>query len=440
MPLDDLALDGHLRSSDLVRIVATGARDSHIETCEECRGRAKVLEWSGDEMRALVEFAVRRRRRESKPPAAGKIGLLRHARDLAAEILAAAEIDDVDAELVLVAHRDDLAVVPAVLNACQRASRLAAKRPALADRFGLMIRDWAKCREEVIPAADALAIRLEALFVRVSAALQQGRAAGALRLAEKALVIAFDRQEHEVIRARAHYFHACALGAAGETDRAVAELEATVATFREYGLPSWEGKALAAAGTALFHRKASEAALERLDAGLALMDPEEDAHNIAAVLGTRAALLDMLKRRPEARLSYSQSLEVALKAGLSAVALTARVNLLGYALDEGNFREVLERGPRIVALAEDEGLEDHIFCGWVFLAEANFAAGVVREGDACLRRATERIPAGLRGDSVLEKLLAQMDGSNLDAFEKAACVRRVRAHLDQTEGEAQETA
>ncbi len=437
---DEAVQDDHLPSSELVRLVAAGASHPHLDSCELCRDRRKVLSWSGEEMRALVSFAVRKKRRDARPSPAGIISALARARELAAEIVAAAEIDETDADLVLLAHRNDPILVMGVLHACQRASRLAAKHPAKADAFGIMVREWAKCREDVIAPADVVGVRLEALFVRIAAALQQGRTEDALTLAEKALVIATEKQDHELIRARALYFHACSLSAKGETDRAVAELERSIVTFREFSLPSWEGKAIAAIGLALFQRKASEQALERLDAGLALLDPDEDAHNIAAVLTNRGALLDMLKRRSEAREAYRRALEASTKAGLTSLALASRVNLLGFALDDGAFREVLERGPRLLELIEEEGLADLVFYAHLFLAEAHFAVGSRRAGDEHLVRAQGGIPAALVGDTELETILSRMDAGNADAFERSAFVRRVRHYLERGSDEAQESA
>lgn len=422
----------HLSVGDLIRIASTGARHPHLDSCAPCRRRAQGYAWGSEELRELHSAVTANTRRA--PVTSKRLPNLAKASELARYILAAATRDAMDADDILLAHRNDPNLVPAIIKACHDAAALVSKSPANAWEFADVLSDWSRGRGRSSSESQIEAIRIEILFLRSQATLMQGRAREAERFAIKGVHAAeASRRAHPTTLARAKYFLASAVAALGRTDEAVAMFREAQASFGEFEMRSWTGRTEAAIGLALFYRSKDPVALTHFASALDLLDPAEDSPSITGVLINRGLLQVMLGRREEGRKSYMAAIDVAMKAGLSARALVARVNLLGLAILDARYEEVIKRAPRIIGLAEDEFQDDVAFWCRLFLAEALFATGNVRDGAPVLEGVIRSVPKSLKDDGELATLLSAMDPSNAAAVESLEGLKRVRSHLEKIE-------
>lgn len=416
--------DGHLGELELLeRALSPGLPPGdHAESCPTCRHRIGGLA-AGREHLADLEalgrgdpagFAV-------APPAA----LSRLAGSLAeAEVLVrAAETDDetFSAALEESAARPDFAEV--ALHAAQIASRLTSRRPAAAIGFAAALRTHPS-RSSGGTHGSLLEAELELL--ESQALVYIGRTDEACALAIAAAAGLEAAKAPLLMRARASYYAGSALWGASRYEEALLYLTRARDAFASDGQSPWIGRAEGAIGLVHFSEAHFREALHAFDAALERLDPEVDPGPSEAIQQNRAGILMNLGRLVEARVAFGQALELAVRSGLSAAATTIRVNLLNLGLEEQSFEDVRNRGEKLVAYCDKEGLAIDAYYARLALAEAQAALGnygVVRRLVEAMREAA---PSEVRDDPDATLLLERLDAGD---HEMAGRLRRLRHYL-----------
>lgn len=365
--------EGHLSTRALMRVASTGENHPHLAGCKSCSDQARVLGWGVGDMRVIHESKVQPKRRKDGRPPSGFFTRFVRAEEIGREILKAAASDETEVMDTIVSLRKDSALPQGILWACQHAARLVTQNPRAAREFGEYVADYAEATPERFGRLAGVLL-IEAWLMQSQARLLQGEAEAAVELAQQARAKAEDDEVPVFARCRADYFLATAIASVGRTEEALAILEAVKGEFAELQQSSWVGKTEASMAH-VYSMRDDPRAFPHWEAAVEHLDPEKDAHNLVSLFINKADLLATLGMRADARIAFSQALELALKSGIHTGIAIAQVNLLQYATEDGLYDEVLKKGPKLVEKAHDLGMANVAFFARLYLAESAAAKG-----------------------------------------------------------------
>lgn len=422
---------GHLSPVELFRLghEGGGAGHPHLESCKVCRARVRRID---DGLAHAAEIDAL-----GTAPAAPAVspGVASAARSIFArarladsfsnDLLGLLSQGPAAAETLLTerAGTDRELTRMTLAAACQKAAKLAMRAPAEALALVSLCQSHLEGRKADDP---DLELEIESDLLESQALLVKGEIAQGVAAARRAHA-RLAPGSPLLLAARARYFLGSALGSAGETASAIALLQEARDQFAGLEQRPWVGRALAAEAVARCTRSNDESALELFETAASYLDAKRDGHTVAAVLQARACLLLDLDRKDEAREAFTLALEAAVASGATTVALRARVNLLGLAVAQGRTREALEKGARVLATLDEQGLREHGLYARLFLAEAHAAEGHGAAAFAMLGEARRALPEELVTDQGLQDLFGALTQADVDSL---AQIRRVRAYIE----------
>lgn len=322
------------------------------------------------------------------------------------------------------AFREALGVSPsrrALVTAAQLAARLVPRDPSA--MLGVAEALAERAAGDAILAGEAALLSAQALT-----------ALGRTREAREAVTRArgaFAPGDDGYYAALCDYFEGSAAGFAGDHAGAEELLTRAVAVFREFGQPQWEGRAVAALGTAASLRGDDRAALPLYAAALDLLDPSLDANAWVQTLINRASTLARLGRTGEAHRHYARALSMTLRHGASHQTHMIRVGLAEIEFRRGEWAPALVSWRKLAAAAAASGWEEDVLLAHLYEAECLGRLGrddEMRTAIAALRRG----PGGAPGETPLEDLFACLDSGDLEA----GSVAHVREFLERPAGAA----
>jgi tetratricopeptide (TPR) repeat protein len=419
--------DRHLGEVDLLVLALEPGTvgNGHAGKCPECRRKIEGLAAGREHLGDLEPpGASGRDGPPPTPPAA--LRRLRRTLTQAEDLVRAAEAGEEAFAEALSPAAGEADFPEIALQAVQLACRLALRSPRTAVDVA------ARLREAIAASADpaALAARLAvaaSLVLESQGLLYVGDSSGASRRALEGLAGLEEAGAPLLLLSQARYYAGSALWGESRYEEALRYLDEARDGFATDGQDSWVGRAEAAIGLVHFSEARFRPALHAFDAALARLDPAVDPGPVASTRQNRAGILMNLGRLSEARAAFGSALELALRAGLTAIATAIRVNLLNLGLDEGSYEEVRARGEKVVAQCDRDGLAVDAYYARLALAEAQAALGnygAVRSLVAVLRGDA---PPEVRDDPDATALLGRLDAGDEEVGDR---LRRLRHYLD----------
>lgn len=406
----------------LERALAPGAPpDEHARRCNRCRSRIAALAAGREHLLDLEDAPAGPPAPAGEPPEA-----LAHLGDSLREaeaLVRAAETGAAELAAALAGAAASSRFPDVALHAAQLASRLTARRPALALAFVAAVRRQLGDRAS----ADAIPLtRAELELLESQALLYSGRTAEARDSARDALSALEAAQAPQLLVSRARYYAGSAAWGDSRYEEALLLLAAARNGFADDGQDAWIGRADAAMGLVHFSDARFDEALRAFDSALERLDETVDPGPVEAVQQNRAGILMNMGRLAEARAAFGQALELALRAGLTAGATTIRVNLLNLGLEEGAYEDVRARGEKLVATCVQEGLAVDAYYARLALAESQAALGNYGAVRTLVEVIRGDAPSEVRDDPDAIRLLGRLDAGD---HEVGGRLRRLRRYL-----------
>ncbi len=256
------------------------------------------------------------------------------------------------------------------------------------------------------PAALASSVRAAAAAERVNAAAE------AQALLERALDLweRVDEPEALASMTRVELLErtAEAAEAAGDSAREEALLRVTLAQVDAAAEPHKAAKLMRNLGYALWNLHRQDEAMQTFDAGLALLPPDEQSSDRAALLGAKAKKRMLQARFAEAEGAAGEALEVARAVG-DRRAESQALNALGVAKGGKGDPDLGTRCLReALAIAQEEGLAIEEGSAWLNLADVLNLAGRGEEGLEVARAALVDGPKVGRHQDWLQLIVAEI--------------------------------
>lgn len=363
----------HPDAFEILELSETDWREHpHLVECQECRRKVTALA-EGLELIRATERPIRPPVRKPDRSLAAAVPLAKRADEIGRRLVTEAE-NGVEPVIATFEYSGDLALPDGLIAACQLGASLAARKPRVALSLAQAVR--ATARGEVDRRHPLRPfILVEALLLTSQAVHVLGRAREAAKHARRAERIASRYGAPPLTLARCWYFEASALVDADEKT-AMTLASTALKVFQAHGQDQWVGRAEIALGLVHFgDDRPSEEALAFFDAALTHLDPELDAHSVAAATNNRASVLHSLGRLDEARAGYQAALQIGLRINHEASIILSKVQLLDLALEEGKTGEVILRAEKVIGQAENAGLDEHAFYARLAYAEALALSG-----------------------------------------------------------------
>ncbi|MEO6325438.1 MAG: hypothetical protein ABIQ65_12495, partial [Thermoanaerobaculia bacterium] len=319
----------------------------------------------------------------------------------------------------------------AYIYACQLSAASLPKNPRAFLRLGEeLLRAAAALPEDVLPPAPPFVSRpqlsAEALLLISQAQNLLGDARAARASAQQARAALQASFDTEFLGAICDYFEGSAASFAGEFEAAERLLESAGTTFREFGQTNWEGRALAALGTLVAQQERDGEALALFDRARSLLDRILDAGPYVMTLINEALSLVFLGRLDDARATYAEALQLALRLGSPVQLHAIRNGLAIIEMRRGRFEKALSAFEKQAVRARGLGFVEDLLYAELHVAECLATLGRETLVESALSRLNELL-AGQPGRFIDAPELQELSTLRVDSSPEALdALRRVR--------------
>ncbi len=345
-----------------------------------------------------------------------------HARDIAAEIVALAGEQGIEAARTRLAGIEgDPARGYAQLYAAQLAMPKVSSDPAMyvelakaiasASRSLPFLKDKGPaqpvCREQVMG---------EAQLLESNALNTLGLSGDAREAVRRARLSFIDANEDSFALALADFFEGSAASFEGDSSGGWRLLRRAHAEFLLYGQENWAGRAEAALGTLLLNRDRNQSALHFFDSALRSLHPQLDLAAYMSTLVNRGGSLLLLNRLEASKAAYAKALGFARRMDSKIALLTIRYGLASIDLKQGQFLRAMNSFQRLSEDARKDGVEQRALAADLRVAECVGRLGN-REEMLTRVRALRRIGEGvsIECDPPLRDLFGQADTADVSS-------------------------
>lgn len=418
-----------------------GKVQRHASRCLPCRRRLSSLERLatavreefsvGEEMRAMaVAEPVESGGAGRRPPFAELARLSDEGLSRAEVILEAAARGPDELSKAFDDLRGANARPWTLLLASQRAARLATQEPraagALAERVAEEAGDLPTAGEGVVVSREL--VRAEAALLASQAMLNVGRVAEAVERARAARSLFAAARDAGFGEPLCDYFEGVATSYLGEFPAAMRLLKRSLSAFARFGQEAWIGRAEVGVGLVLGQRGDDRRALTYLERALARLDPDEDAHTVAAALINQASSLAHLDRFDESRAAYGRARVLTFQHGLRFYGHQVELGLAELDFLMRDWERAFGAFERLAEDARRNGYEENVTFSRLFMAECLARMGRPGEMARVLDALRAELPSSpFRSSLALVELFACLDQGDVDA----GLVAHVRTHLEE---------
>lgn len=412
-----------------------------VESVREEQAFNAILE--GDDLPALPEFGGRTLPFQKPVPHLDEIyRLAQNADPLAEGLVAAARESDQKLDEALRALYGNPSRGFTLLYACQKGNALVAQDPLRALELSRSVFEEAKslmdanAEARLTTPAPRETVQAEAKLLESFAQLQLGYALESRMAAVEAREFFRAGGDVGFGMALADHFEGQAAGFARDYVAGERLLKKALKVFAEFGQDGLMGRAEAALGTLCFQRGDDNRALTYFEHAIEVLDPKEDAKQLASTLNNRGQSLMRLRRFDEARISFARALTLARKLNAQAVIQNVRNGLAELELLRGQYDRALRAFSDLSRVARAANWKMEQLFADLYVAECLGRLGrEVELAEAITALRVERKANPFAPSPAMEELFDCLDRGILDAD----LVAHVRAYLQDEANGVQKT-